>query len=198
MLNPLAFPQHGLVFLKLGQGFQQRRPSRSQLRAAEQRQAAENTDLLDSEAEKGPDPVSATTVATEPCSQAGSQPVTGQDNQNGMDFDGKGLVWPYGSPPLRRPAMALSQLAPNAADVAAQIWAQAPSLTVVHAQSLNDADTVIKLVRSNATVVLNVEALDPALRRRVVDMVGGGLCAIDASSTEIGNHVWLLKPLLAR
>ena len=197
MLNPRFFPQRTVVFLRAGQGFQHWLPSWELCPSANAARVAENSAQLDNSATTKPVLVLSPTDATEPLSKAESHAVTWQDDQTRLTFDVKLCLWPYRTPPLTTTAMALTQRAPNAADSAAQIWAQAPALTVVHAQSLGDAELVIRMVRGNATVVLNVEALEPSLRRRVVDVIGGGLCAIDAKSTEIGNHVWLLKPVLA-
>ena len=71
-------------------------------------------------------------------------------------------------------------------------------LVVLQAQSLNAAQEAIQNVRDNATVLLNCEGLSRPLSQRILDVVSGGLCAIDGRLTPVGTDVVLLEPAICR
>lgn len=71
-------------------------------------------------------------------------------------------------------------------------------LVVLQAQTLAAAEDAISIVRSNGTVVLNCAAMPAPLAQRLIDLVRGGLCAIDGLVDPIGTQVLLLRPALSR
>ncbi|MBM5801386.1 MAG: cell division protein SepF [Cyanobacteria bacterium K_DeepCast_35m_m2_023] len=71
-------------------------------------------------------------------------------------------------------------------------------LVVLHAHSLNAAQEAIQNVRDNSTVVLNCDGLSQPLAQRLLDVVRGGLCALDGRLTPIGADVVLLQPAISR
>lgn len=67
-------------------------------------------------------------------------------------------------------------------------------LTVLRARNLETAQEAIAIVRANGTVVLNCETMPAELAQRLLDVIGGGLCAIDGSIESISAGVALLRP----
>ena len=88
------------------------------------------------------------------------------------------------------------------ADVSEQVRmrsaAGAAELVVLHAHSLSAAEEAIRMVRGNGTVVLNFATMSPSLSQRLLDVVRGGLCAIDGVVEPIGADVLLLSPAWRR
>ncbi|MEB3173389.1 MAG: cell division protein SepF [Cyanobacteriota bacterium] len=71
-----------------------------------------------------------------------------------------------------------------------------PRLHVMKASSLVDAGSAINLVRSREVVLLDCAALEPRLAQRLLDMVSGGLAAIDGQLHRIGPSLLLASPAL--
>jgi FtsZ-interacting cell division protein YlmF len=67
-------------------------------------------------------------------------------------------------------------------------------LVVMQARTLAAAAEAIHIVRGRGTVVLNCGAMPAELARRLLDVVQGGLCAIDGALEPIGADVVLLRP----
>jgi FtsZ-interacting cell division protein YlmF len=69
----------------------------------------------------------------------------------------------------------------------------AGGLVLVQARGLDDAEVAITAVRHNSTVVLRCEHLGP----RLIDMVSGGVCAMDGRTHHISPQVVLFLPAAA-
>ncbi len=67
---------------------------------------------------------------------------------------------------------------------------------VLWARGLDDAGTVISAVRRNGVVVLNCGNLSARAGQRLIDMVSGGLLAIDGQVRRIGDDVLLCCPAI--
>ena len=70
-------------------------------------------------------------------------------------------------------------------------------LVVLQACNLDAAEDAIRIVRSRGTVVLNCASMSAELAQRLLDVVRGGLCAIDGCYEPISPQVVLLRPALA-
>jgi|GEM_PF-4927121 len=70
-------------------------------------------------------------------------------------------------------------------------------LVLVQARGLDDADVAITAVRHNGTVVLQCEHLEPRLAQRLIDMVSGGVCAMDGKIHHISSQAVLFLPAAA-
>lgn len=70
----------------------------------------------------------------------------------------------------------------------------AGGLVLVQARGLDDAEVAITAVRHNSTVVLRCEHLGPRLAQRLIDMVSGGVCAMDGRTHHISPQVVLFLP----
>lgn len=73
----------------------------------------------------------------------------------------------------------------------------AGAVMVVQARGLADAEVAISSVRQNNNVVLQCGGLEPPLAQRIIDMVSGGICAIDGQIRVISPDVVLCLPALA-
>lgn len=85
-----------------------------------------------------------------------------------------------------------SPSAAQAYQLSSQAWAAGHhQVVVIQASSLDDAAQVITLVRSNQVVLLNCEALEQGLAQRLIDMVHGGVSAMDGHLQAITQGVVL-------
>ena len=73
----------------------------------------------------------------------------------------------------------------------------AGAVVLVQARGLADAEVAISSVRQNNSVVLQCGGLEPPLAQRIIDMVSGGVCAIDGQIRHISPDVVLCLPALA-
>ena len=61
-------------------------------------------------------------------------------------------------------------------------------------ESFNDAPTIANNLRGKKAVVLNLEGVDKALARRVVDFLSGCTYALDGSVKKISQATYLFCP----
>lgn len=52
----------------------------------------------------------------------------------------------------------------------------------------------VQAIRDQATVVLNLTAMEPSLAQRTADFVSGGVRALDGQEHRIGDQVLLFAP----
>lgn len=64
-------------------------------------------------------------------------------------------------------------------------------LTVLKPHDHRDATTAIAMVRSNQVVLINCSALDERQAQRLIDMVSGGVLAMDGQVRQISPQVVL-------
>ena len=75
--------------------------------------------------------------------------------------------------------------------VAAVAAAPGPRMTLLRALDLQDATTAIALVRSNQVVLINCSAMQEPLAQRFIDMVSGGIVAMDGQIRQLSPQVML-------
>jgi cell division inhibitor SepF len=61
-------------------------------------------------------------------------------------------------------------------------------------RSYDESRRITDLLRSNRAVVLNVNAVDPNLGRRLVDFASGTAYALNAKIEILGNSLYLMSP----
>ena len=67
-------------------------------------------------------------------------------------------------------------------------------VVVLMPEQFNDALEAVLAVREQRTVVLNLSRLTPELAQRAVDLVSGGVHALDGQQQRISERVLLLAP----
>ena len=109
----------------------------------------------------------------------------------------------------RRPSPFASQEAPAAAPAAAPV-ASAPStgfggqvlnmnsgkqeVVLFHAKTFDDAAKAADELRQRKAVILNMENVDKALTRRVVDFLSGAVYALDGRVKKVAQSTYLFCP----
>ena len=109
----------------------------------------------------------------------------------------------------RRPSPFASQEAPAAAPAAAPV-ASAPStgfggqvlnmnsgkqeVVLFHAKTFDDAAKAADELRKRKAVILNMENVDKALTRRVVDFLSGAVYALDGRVKKVAQSTYLFCP----
>ena len=109
----------------------------------------------------------------------------------------------------RRPSPFASQEAPAAAPAAAPV-ASAPStgfggqvlnmnsgkqeVVLFHAKTFDDAAQAADELRKRKAVILNMENVDKALTRRVVDFLSGAVYALDGRVKKVAQSTYLFCP----
>lgn len=91
-------------------------------------------------------------------------------------------------------AKGISAIPETRHDGAAGIVAEASSghrLALLKATDLRDATTAIALVRRNHVVVLNCGGMEERQSQRLIDMVHGGVVAMDGQMRRISSDVVL-------
>lgn len=66
-----------------------------------------------------------------------------------------------------------------------------PGLTVLKARDHRDATTAIAMVRVNQVVLINCSAMQPRQAQRLIDMVSGGVLALNGQLRQISPQVVL-------
>jgi cell division inhibitor SepF len=74
----------------------------------------------------------------------------------------------------------------------------APAILVLHPRNLDDGQRAIQAVRRGQSLVLDVSQLDPALGQRLVDIICGGITAMDGQSRRLGEAVFLFTGCMSR
>lgn len=74
----------------------------------------------------------------------------------------------------------------------------AGGVVLLEARGLDDAEAAITAVRRNSSVVLQCEHMHPRLAQRLIDMVSGGVCAMDGHERRISAQVMLFLPAAAK
>lgn len=66
---------------------------------------------------------------------------------------------------------------------------------VVH-EPLNyeDAPQIVDDLKSRKTVVVNLEQLDPSIKRKIFDFINGGLYSIDGNIQKVTTDIFILAP----
>jgi cell division inhibitor SepF len=67
-------------------------------------------------------------------------------------------------------------------------------VVVIEPQSFEEMPQVIQTLRERKSVVLNLNAMNPAEAQRAVDFVAGGTFAIDGHQERIGESIFLFTP----
>ena len=67
-------------------------------------------------------------------------------------------------------------------------------VVLVHAKSLDDAAKAASELRKRRAVILNMENVDKALIRRVVDFLSGSVYALDGSVKKVAQATYLFCP----
>lgn len=67
-------------------------------------------------------------------------------------------------------------------------------VVLYHAKSFNDAAKAADELRRKKAVILNMENVDKALTRRVVDFLSGSVYALDGSVKKIAQSTYLFCP----
>lgn len=80
----------------------------------------------------------------------------------------------------------VEEVAPVAAPVARNI--------TLKPDSFNDARVIGEEFRDGATVVVNLQSLDEATKRRIVDFMSGLALGLDGKMTKIAMSVFMLAP----
>ena len=78
------------------------------------------------------------------------------------------------------------------------IQAAGPALSVVYARDIADAFEVIRVVRTNQTVLVNCSQLASGVGSRLIDICSGGVCAMDGQVHHISADLVLFAPALTR
>lgn len=65
---------------------------------------------------------------------------------------------------------------------------------VITPLSFEQGTEVVQAIREQATVVLNLTAMEPSLAQRTADFVSGGVRALDGQEHRIGDQVLLFAP----
>lgn len=76
--------------------------------------------------------------------------------------------------------------------------AEQADLMVLWARGLDDAGTVISTVRRNGVVVLNCARMGAQAAQRLIDLVSGGVLAMDGQTRRISGDVLLCCPAITR
>jgi cell division inhibitor SepF len=71
-------------------------------------------------------------------------------------------------------------------------------LLVFHPRQLEDAQTLIRAVKGNQTVVLNASGADDGEAQRLIDFACGGMEAIDGQTYRIDAETFLFTPARGR
>ncbi len=128
-----------------------------------------------------------------------------------MDYNAP-MATPVGAP-MAAPAMAAPAMAPMAAPAAAPAASAAPAhsgfsgrvvsmgasgnkqeVVLFHAKSFDDAAKATDELRNRRAIILNMENVDKALTRRVVDFLSGSIYALDGKVKKIAQSTYLFCP----
>jgi cell division inhibitor SepF len=71
-----------------------------------------------------------------------------------------------------------------------------PEVVVMTPARFEDAMAAVQAVQRLRTVVLQLEAMEPAEAQRTIDFVSGGVYAMDGQSERLGETVFLFAPAL--
>lgn len=83
---------------------------------------------------------------------------------------------------------------PRGAVVRAMPAAPSNRLHLVHPSAFNDAQEVGDKFRENYSVIINLQAADPELARRLVDFASGLAYGLTGSMQPVADKVFLLTP----
>ena len=67
-------------------------------------------------------------------------------------------------------------------------------LILIRAQEVNEGLRAVLAVRSQKTVLLNLNDMDNVQAQRTADFVSGGIRALDGNQQRLGEHVYLFTP----
>ncbi len=67
-------------------------------------------------------------------------------------------------------------------------------IDVYQPHTYEDAVEVVECLRSRRPVIVNLEAVDAELARKVFDFLSGALCAIDGRAEKISKAIFLMAP----
>lgn len=65
---------------------------------------------------------------------------------------------------------------------------------VIKPQETDEAQSVIDFLRSNKTIVINIEGLDVAVAQRIIDYVGGACYAMGGSLNVVSSNIFIATP----
>lgn len=71
---------------------------------------------------------------------------------------------------------------------------QGGGVCVMKPTNIDDGRSVCDTIRSNKTVILNVEGLDIEIAQRIIDFTSGSVYALEGSLQKISNSIFLLTP----
>lgn len=69
-----------------------------------------------------------------------------------------------------------------------------PCVVTMDITGYDKMDTVVEYVQAGDIVVLNVEAVEWAVAKRIIDFLSGTLMGLGGSIQKVGNHVFLIVP----
>lgn len=123
--------------------------------------------------------------ASEPASRSRRAPAFGSAQDSALDF---------GSP---APAVSASA-APSSTGFSGSVLNMNPSnkqeVVLYHAKAFDDAAKAADELRGKKAVILNMENVDKALTRRVVDFLSGCVYALDGKVKKIAQCTYLFCP----
>lgn len=67
-------------------------------------------------------------------------------------------------------------------------------IDVVQPKAFEDSVEIVDCLRAKRPVILNLEAVDPELARKIFDFLSGALCAIDGKAEKISKGIFLMAP----
>ncbi|MCK8058027.1 MULTISPECIES: cell division protein SepF [unclassified Fusibacter] len=67
-------------------------------------------------------------------------------------------------------------------------------IEVFQPKVFNEAVEIVDCLRSKKPVIINLEAIEPELARKIFDFLSGALCAIDGKAEKISRGIFLMAP----
>ncbi|NLN97804.1 MAG: cell division protein SepF [Eubacteriaceae bacterium] len=75
-----------------------------------------------------------------------------------------------------------------------QVKADGPEVLVLEPSSFDDAPGIVRKIRDNITVVVNLKNTDLAQARKIFDFLNGAVFALDGTINKIADNVFILAP----
>jgi cell division inhibitor SepF len=67
-------------------------------------------------------------------------------------------------------------------------------IEVFQPKTFNEAVEIVDCLRAKKPVVINLEAIEAELARKIFDFLSGALCAIDGKAEKISRGIFLMAP----
>lgn len=75
-----------------------------------------------------------------------------------------------------------------------QVKVDGPEVLVLEPSSFDDAPGIVRKIRDNITVVVNLKNTDLAQARKIFDFLNGAVFALDGTINKIADNVFILAP----